>query len=187
MAPSASPQMQSTPVAPSTSSNLATATYTRLVNIYTPCASRSRAHTSTQSRPPSPPPQYTDIGRARSRTISDTDVRRSKRRHLVPANPRPPLSEPSSSGSSNPLLASRTHCRAKRHSAQSTSHRAVNIAVANSCIDSSYNCQVESPSSDTETDAMSFLNPATNYLSARVEIVFENEGVVEMVGGPNTG
>jgi hypothetical protein len=34
---------------------------------------------------------------------------------------------------------------------------------------------------------MSFLNPATNYLSAKIEVVFENEGVVEMMGGPNTG
>jgi hypothetical protein len=33
---------------------------------------------------------------------------------------------------------------------------------------------------------MSFL-PTTNYLAAKVEVVFENDGVVDMVGGANTG
>jgi hypothetical protein len=32
---------------------------------------------------------------------------------------------------------------------------------------------------------MSFL--PTNFLAAKVEVVFENDGVVDMVGGANTG
>jgi hypothetical protein len=34
---------------------------------------------------------------------------------------------------------------------------------------------------------MSFLYPTSHYLTAKVEVSFENGGLVEMVGGPNTG